>query len=429
MQHVHTLLLRGLLLFLMPFGVLMAQTTPSAQPFCGTPSISPTAALSLVQQANLALQRKRASGATFTTVTYVPIRPHIFRRSDGSGGLDLATLNQVMALTNSHYLLNGFGIQFYFAGSTPDYIDNDLYYNYDGTQPINLDATNAMNQYYVNQFSGSLGMYSGFAYYPGDYLESTRSYIRARSGEQIDYVGKYLIPHELGHNFNLAHTFGFGNGSVPTDELVTRGPGANCTVAGDFICDTPADPFGMFDYGYRIDNDGCAVYTGTSVDANGEPFAPETNNLMGYNQHSCPYHFTPGQYDRMQAGLALRQSHTTYTLDAPPTNVAAPGNLNGSFSVGAVTLTWQDNASNEMGYFIERSTSPNSGFVAIGGVAPNVTTFTDTKYTPQTTYYYRIRPSNTTTGSLSPTTEVSTASPPIGGLATTNITQTRIRRK
>ena len=115
----------------------------------------------------------------------------------------------------------------------------------------------------------------------------------------------------------------------------------------------------------------------------------------------CTHDFTAGQYDRMQAALALRQTHTAYSLDCPPTAVSVPTNLAASIGNGTVLLTWQDNGTNEMGYFIERSRSPMSGFIPVGGVGPNMTTFTDTKATPMTTYYYRVKPSNSTTGSLS----------------------------
>ena len=65
-----------------------------------------------------------------------------------------------------------------------------------------------------------------------------------------DDMGNRLIPHELGHNFNLVHTFGerSGNGTLgsgTTLELVTRGAGANCTTEGDYLCDTPADPYNI----------------------------------------------------------------------------------------------------------------------------------------------------------------------------------------
>lgn len=405
-----------------------AQPSPQSGPLvCGTADLTPAQTLSLTQQANLALQRKRALRVASAAITYVPIRPHIVRRSDGTGGFSLARMNQAMAIANSHFLLNGSGIQFYFAGITPDYIDdNNLFTTFpypEGTSVDGKDAYNALNQYYVNFIPG----YGGYAPYPTNNITSTRSFIAT------NLLDPKTVSHELGHNFNLIHT----HGSPPTNELVTRGAGANCmgtssasvtVIVGDLLCDTPADPYGMPGAGV-IYPDGCPQYdpNSTARDAHGDAYSPSMTNIMSYYP-SCTHDFTPGQYERMQAGLALRQTHTAYTLDAPATNVVAASNLTATSNGVAVVLTWQDNANNEMGYFIERSTSPTTDFVSIGGTAPNETRFVDSKITPQTQYYYRIRPSNTTTGSLSSIAPILTLPrPPITGLITTSITQTSAR--
>jgi hypothetical protein len=419
MKHISLpfLFIIGLILWLSSYQTAWAQPFPlSGSATCGIPDITSAQALSLVQEANLALQRKRASNAAFTAITYVPIRPHIIRRGDGTGGLTLAGMNQMLAYTNSHYLLNGFGIQFYFAGTTPDYIDSDQLYagfpyggSAEGAAINGRDATNAMNQYYIHLFSANI---DGYAYYPYDDIISTRSFIGIGDGSQPVIVGNRTIAHELGHNFNLIHTHGPAN-DTPTDELVTRGAGANCSSAGDQICDTPADPYYVAGVN-TISVNGCTQYdpNSTARDPNGEPYSPMMTNLMSYWANYCAYNFTPGQFERIQAGLALRQSHTTYTLNAPATNVTPISNLAATTNGTTITLTWQDNANNEMGYFIERSTSPNTGFLPIGGVAPDATSFTDAKITAETRFYYRVRPSNSTTGNLSSTITISTCPTP-----------------
>ena len=341
---------------------------------CATENLSPALRSVLEVEAVQALRLKQASGAAFTAITYVPIRPHILRKTDGSGGYTMASLNNVMALTNKYYLQNGNGIQFYFSGTIPDYINDDAQYNSFSDETAvaqGRDATNAMNQYYVNSFASGAG---GYAYYPANALYSTRSFILNESGGDDD-MGNRLIPHELGHNFNLVHTFGQvpGNGNLgsgTTLELVTRGTGANCTTEGDYLCDTPADPYNISGANLAYLN-GCPQYdpASTARDANGLPYTPSVTNIMSY-YFPCTHDFTTGQYDRMQAGLALRQSHTAYTLNAPATVMTAPSNLVASRLTGGIVITWQDNASNEMGYFIERSTSPTTGFMPIGGVAP-----------------------------------------------------------
>lgn len=84
------------------------------------------------------------------------------------------------------------------------------------------------------------------------------------------------LTHELGHFFNLNHTF--------------QGcDGANCATSGDRVCDTPPanDPeYGCPAAGTRIS--GCGV-------------AQLTMNYMDYPTDACMYMFTAGQVARMNA--------------------------------------------------------------------------------------------------------------------------------
>jgi hypothetical protein len=79
------------------------------------------------------------------------------------------------------------------------------------------------------------------------------------------------------------------------------------------------------------------------------------------------------------------------TPDVPP---AAPTGLAATApSSTQVNLSWTDNADNETGFKVERSTD-NVNFSQIATTSPNVTTFSDTTVTAGTTYYYRVRGSN-----------------------------------
>lgn len=408
--------LRILLIGLLVSQSLLAQKAPPQFPLCATPGLSEPQRQLLERDAAQALADKMTTNSPGVSITYVPIRPHILRRSDGTGGMSVGLMNQVIAVTNRYYLLNGQGIQFYFCGTSPDYVDNDQQYasfdiNNQGPVTTGHDVANALNQYYVNQFSTNAG---GYAEYPFNSVASTHSFILNQPNNPDD-MGNRLVPHELGHNFNLVHTFGerVGTGTLgsgTTLELVTRGAGANCTTEGDYLCDTPADPYNMAGAGVTNVN-GCPQYdpASTARDANGQAYAPSVTNIMSY-YFPCTHDFTPGQYARMQAGLALRQTHTAYSLDCPPTTVAAPTNVAATATNGSVVLTWQDNATNEMGYFVERATSAETGFMPVGGVGPGITTFTDTKVSVNTTYYYRIRPSNAILDGLSTTVSIMTPS-------------------
>jgi predicted phage tail protein len=82
-----------------------------------------------------------------------------------------------------------------------------------------------------------------------------------------------------------------------------------------------------------------------------------------------------------------------------PTLPAAPSNLAGSAVVSGaqhrVTLTWIDNSNNEVGFQIQRSTSPTFTNVVTINPGPNVTTFIQ-NVSSASDYYYRIRATNQT---------------------------------
>lgn len=380
------------------------KTVPAIRPdsvFCGTPSLTPQQRQALEAQIQLALLVKQASGTDKAGgITYVPIRPHVFRTATGTGGMSLNSLNNVLAITNQFYYNNGSGIQFYFCGTSPDYIDRDTEYNaFPFQQELSVsgrDATNAMNVYFVNQFD--IAGLLGYAYFPTSSLQSTRSFIRT-NGLSDTYIGSYVLNHELGHNFNLYHTFE-GNTPFATAELATRGTGANCSGASDLLCDTPADPYGRDNATTEIRN-GCETYVGTITDEQGNAYTPQTNNIMSYYD-GCSPTFTAGQHNRMQGGLAFRQNTGQYNLSCTPTAVTAVTGVAATpVTTGGIRISWQDNATNEMGYFVERADSPTGPFVPVGGVGPNTSSFIDLTPTTYRTYTYRVRPSNTTTGAIS----------------------------
>jgi hypothetical protein len=70
----------------------------------------------------------------------------------------------------------------------------------------------------------------------------------------------------------------------------------------------------------------------------------------------------------------------------PPTNLSAT-----QIAGGAIKLTWQDNSSSEIGYYIERKVGSSGTYAVIDSVAANVSLFTDTKGVPGNDYFYRVR--------------------------------------
>ena len=78
-------------------------------------------------------------------------------------------------------------------------------------------------------------------------------------------------------------------------------------------------------------------------------------------------------------------------VNAPPPP-AAPSLLTASISGASVVLTWQDNSSNEIGFYIERCEGAGcTDFTGLfGDTSANVSTFTDSSVTSGTTYRYRV---------------------------------------
>jgi hypothetical protein len=79
----------------------------------------------------------------------------------------------------------------------------------------------------------------------------------------------------------------------------------------------------------------------------------------------------------------------------PPQPPTAPSNLTGKArGKTKIVLTWTDNSNNEDGFDIYRGLSP-TGMSLLDSVGPDVTTYTDSPVSSQTTYYYKVCAFNT----------------------------------
>ncbi|MFD1142503.1 GEVED domain-containing protein [Larkinella insperata] len=356
----------------------------SAQPFCATPPASGEQIHRLksilTQHQAMAKQKRVATG----TLTYIPLKAYFVRNSDGTGGAQISNLLTALAGMNTQFLPAG--IQFYLVGSGPNFINNSSAYNLEWSANQSFIAANrdpaAANLFVVNSLTINGINYGGFG---GDNVILT-----------ISSLTPALLTHEFGHHFSLLHTFGNGQ------ELVS---GANCATAADLICDTPADPWDLPGGGNT--DDGSCTYKGGLADAEGRPYRPMVDNVMsGWQCSRTPAaRFTAGQQQVMAASLAywLQNPTPTRNYTRAPSTVAAPTLLSVTKISGRAQITWRDNSTNEAGFLIERAVGNPENFSAIGGVSPNVTTFTDAGIASSTAYHYRIRPANTSTGSLSNT--------------------------
>ncbi|MEL6674229.1 MAG: GEVED domain-containing protein [Bacteroidota bacterium] len=370
-----------------------ASGQPSARPpACGVPPASPAQ----IRHTLEVIDRQTVLRNSGTTC--IPLHIIDVREDNGNGALDMGELNKGIANLN-HFFLPA-GVEFYLCGTGMTVVNSSTYYDFSVSQESALaslapEVTNAVNVFFVNSIVASSGNpASGYASFPSNTLSSNRVLM---DKEVLTLYPNGTFVHEFGHWLNLFHTHQgteFGN-TYPTAEHVARtGPTANCDTQGDLLCDTEADPrYNSTEFSFSS----CA-YTGTATDIHGIPYSPLVQNVMSYFPDECGGSFTPQQYTRAAAALSVRQGHTAYSLSCPPSSVADPTNLTASYLPGlGVSLSWTDNASNEMGYVIERSTtSANSGFQALpnGGVGPNVNSFVDEDLIANTTHYYRVKASN-----------------------------------
>ena len=222
-----------------------------------------------------------------TEVRTIYIAAHIVRSSNGTGGItqnDLNTAIQQLKLAYTDVMID-------FVHNQTDYIDNDTYENLTQAEWFALSnintVSNKLNVYFVPGAAG----FNGIAF-----LNSNKCAVTNAAA-----INGSTLAHEVGHNLYLYHTHGTG-----IEELVD---GSNCTVAGDFLCDTPAEPYnsGSGINGYVFTN--TCVYFGTFRDANNQLYTPDTNNFMGLAPANCREDYSSLQIQKMNQTLSTSLSY------------------------------------------------------------------------------------------------------------------------
>lgn len=218
---------------------------------------------------------------------------HIVRRSNGTGGQSSSIINTI--LNNLSTAFSPQGISFQSLGY--DQINNDSFFNMnqkDDQNYYNLIATNvasnAVNLYLLDDNGGFNGGRSSIG--AGKALAIGGGYLPPDAPRQL-VVPTLVAAHEMGHCLGLYHTFE----NMFCYELAN---GSNCSICGDFVCDTPAEYTGYA----NAENSNCA-YTASYTDPNGNPEIPILSNLMNYARPSCLVRFTNGQGARMRSVIAM----------------------------------------------------------------------------------------------------------------------------
>ncbi len=223
---------------------------------------------------------------TFNGVN-IPIRFYLAQRSDACAAS--TGINRVQ-VTNAAYVANGVGT----GGMSDGALKALSYWN-------DLDYYNI---YIVSKINGedgytTVGSYTaGYAYYPqlgGSYEQDGMVCLAFAAANPTSTT----FIHELGHGFDLAHTFQGQSGS-------TCPPNGNCSADNDEICDT--EPMLASFSCNPSGNNTC-----TSA-----PYAGGQWNYMSYN--GCTDRFTAGQSARIMGILnSVRTSYKNSAgIDPPP---------------------------------------------------------------------------------------------------------------
>lgn len=224
-------------------------------------------------------------------VEFVPLNFWIVRRTDGTGAPPLWRIDAAMEDAGAAFAGAGIG----FCRRFPlRYIDDSGFFTIDSRAEADLirrsfGLPDSLNVFVVDTLildGNAVCAISSFSWGGAQGIVIDSACLGAPSNSTT-------FPHEIGHYFDLLHTHETGRGEECVD-------GSNCLIAGDLICDTPADPgLGAGDVGA-----GC-VYIGTSRDpCHNDPYAPDTHNLMSYAPAACRDNLTPGQAGWALAALA-----------------------------------------------------------------------------------------------------------------------------
>jgi|GEM_PF-5762186 len=239
----------------------------------------------------------------------IPLQIHIVGDDNGNNYYNINNLFPQVCELNELYKDVGF---YFYLLPTFDYI-NDSRFIRVNSQPVMGDSAfqvlgallyshytyGALNVYYT---SGT-GL-CGLAPFPSwaQYLEG-RTGVLMESSKGCASPGKKTLAHELGHHFDLLHTFqGWDSGNGTTSEYVTRTAGQrNCETAGDGFCDTPAD---WLDYS--------CPYSGVKTDLKGAYYSPDVSLIMSYHGDACQYRFSSEQIAHMKAVITTDTGRVVY---------------------------------------------------------------------------------------------------------------------
>lgn len=274
-------------------------------------------------------------------ITWVPVKWHLVGQNNGSGRVADEEVFQQMCSWNDFYADQE--IQFYIDGGTFNYINSTPAYTNPREGGGLLALQGAKQQFgggrmnvFVVQNAGDIEDGDGDPTnnpQSAGYYSPQWDWIVVRNSDVLN--SNETINHEAGHFFSLSHTFRgwdffpyneavHGNPApvfspqpnVRTEAQDRQGGCANCSTAGDLLCDTWPD--------YQLSTNyhtGNCDYNGQIMDPCGVLVEPTRENTMSYF-FGCDQTFSSQQKGLISASLNLRRNQGTINRSLVPQRIA-----------------------------------------------------------------------------------------------------------
>ncbi|MDI9338993.1 MAG: M43 family zinc metalloprotease [Sediminibacterium sp.] len=274
----------------------------------------------LYEEYQNALNNQQTGKTTAPPQYTIPVVFHVLHQG-GAENISDATINAALAQVNSDFARTGPDVNTIFAPFQALYVNSEVTFKLAHKDP-NGNCTSGIVRRYdsrTNWDQGNTSNYNGITWDPTKYLNiiivrniipqgsvvgggiivgytyKPSTWPTGASQDAIVYNYGFLsgmiparsLTHEIGHWFNLSHTFGN-----------TNNPGVTC--GDDLISDTPPTK-GNFS--------SCpASSTNSTVlcASNQNPYYQNVENIMDYS--SCPKNFTQGQTTVMRTAIASSNS-------------------------------------------------------------------------------------------------------------------------